>query len=97
MSDDYHPVELAAHAVVSGPLDSLHERFEGLEHSQVVLLTRLQAIEKRLVQLSEVFEDGITEKEVAGAYQRAREMRVKMASNLKVLKEIERRVTHEKT
>lgn len=45
---DLHPIELIAHSVLNEPLDSLHENFELLHKSQVILLTRLKLIEQKL-------------------------------------------------
>lgn len=51
---DLHPIELIAHSVLSGPLDSLNENFELLHKSQVVLLTRLKLIEQKLEQFQQI-------------------------------------------
>ncbi|KAM9889495.1 hypothetical protein OXX79_012122 [Metschnikowia pulcherrima] len=50
---DFHPVELTAHFLLSGPLDNLHDNFSSLHESQKILLTRLHLIETRLSRISE--------------------------------------------
>lgn len=45
---DFHPIELAAHYLLSGSLNSLHEQFSLLHESQRLLAARLAAIETRL-------------------------------------------------
>lgn len=51
---DLHPVELAAHALLSTPLDNLHDNFQLLNQLQLILYTRLQLIERRLLALEGV-------------------------------------------
>lgn len=50
---DYHPIELAAHSILSSLLDSLHDNFELLHQSQFVLLTRLKQMEQRVKRYQE--------------------------------------------
>lgn len=45
---DIHPIELIAHSLLSGSLDTLGENFDQLNQSQLILLTRLNIIEQRL-------------------------------------------------
>lgn len=46
--EEFHPIELAAHSILSGSLDTLNENFEELHQSQHILLTRLKLLEKRI-------------------------------------------------
>lgn len=48
---DFHPIELTAHFLLSGAIDSLQENFELLHQSQKILLTRLNHIDDRLRKL----------------------------------------------
>jgi hypothetical protein len=53
---DLHPVELAAHALLSAPLDHLNDNFGQLHQLQVILHARLRLIEKRLEALQRSLE-----------------------------------------
>lgn len=55
-SVNFHPVELAAHFLLSNSLDNLHENFLLLHESQRILLARLHDIETRLTNMLETLD-----------------------------------------
>lgn len=88
---EFHPIELAAHSLLSGSLDNLHENFLQLHQSQHILLTRLKLIEDRLRTLESV-EMKITEKSVLTMHSRVRALRKTLVESAKTLKKVEERV-----
>ncbi|OBA19330.1 hypothetical protein METBIDRAFT_25096, partial [Metschnikowia bicuspidata var. bicuspidata NRRL YB-4993] len=73
---DFHPVELAAHFLLSGSLDSLHETFLLLHESQKILLTRLHLIETRMTKVLENLDS--SELDLAGVQTRVKNIRKKL-------------------
>lgn len=71
MSDEeieFHPIEVAAHSVLSSSLDSLQENFLNLHKSQQILLTRLKMIEDRLNKVNESTQSSISEEDLAAVH-----------------------------
>lgn len=64
---DLHPVELAAHALLTAPLDHLNDNFGQLHQLQVILHARLRLIEKRLEALQRSLEPPNAGGSAAGA------------------------------
>lgn len=94
-SHDLHPIELTAHAVLSGSLDTLHENFELLNQLQYILLTRLKLMEGRLAGFRKSVVDNpqkITETEVGDVLVRVRAARRRLEASLKTLGKVEGRV-----
>lgn len=94
MSDediDFHPIELTAHSLLSGSLDTLHENFVQLHQSQHVLLTRLKHIEDRLKLLSETHEE--PEIDLVLVQARIKAVKKKLAGAAKTLVKVDERVT----
>lgn len=88
---DFHPIELAAHAVLSAPLDSVHESFNLLHQSQHILLTRLKHIEHRLL-LLEASPDSLSEQTVADFRGRIHLAQKQLAEQKKTLVEVAKRM-----
>lgn len=90
-----HPIELAAHTILNGPLDHLNEDFELLSQSQYILLTRLRLIEDRLQSFKKVIvDDGnmTTEKEISESFNKIRELKKRLGMTVKSLDKVEVRV-----
>lgn len=93
MSDDdidFHPIELTAHSLLSGSLDTLHENFVLLHQSQHILLTRLRLIEDRLKQINT--ELAVSGKELVQVQARIRALRKKLSDVAKILVKVDKRV-----
>lgn len=93
-TDDLHPIELAAHAILSGPLDTLHDNFELLNQSQYVLLTRLQLIETRLTEFKKAFvddEEYVNDKEIQLTLAKVKELKKSLQLCCKTLEKVEHR------
>ncbi|KAF3987705.1 hypothetical protein FT663_03704 [Candidozyma haemuli var. vulneris] len=90
--EDFHPIELAAHSLLSGPLDSLNDNFLQLHRSQHVLLTRLKMISERLDQIEKGFGEGIAGQDVTAAHQQIKAMKAKLQESQKRLGGVEKRV-----
>lgn len=96
MSDeevDFHPIEVAAHSVLSSSLDSLQEKFQNLHKSQHILLTRLKSIEDRLVSVQKQNGASITELDVSAVHKRIKTVQQQLAKCEKTLAAIDQRVT----
>lgn len=89
--DDLHPIELIAHSILSGPLDNLHENFQLLHKSQIILLTRLKLIEERLASIQNT-NKSIDDKDINGDIQKIRAIRVRLQGIDKVLDKITKRI-----
>lgn len=89
---DFHPIELAAHSVLSASLDSVHENFSLLRQSQHILLTRLKHIEHRLL-LLEASQDVLTEQDVIEFKERIHSVQKQLAEQKKTLVEVDKRMT----
>lgn len=91
--EDIHPVEIAAHTLLSGPLDSLNENFELLSQSQLILLTRLRIIEERLQSFKLLAIDGILDdKDVSRDIQKIKELRKRILTVNKTLTKVNGRL-----
>lgn len=88
---DFHPIELAAHSVLSASLDSVHENFNLLHQSQHMLLTRLKHIEHRLL-LLETSPDALSEQDVIAFKQRIRIAQKQLVEQKKTLVEVNKRL-----
>lgn len=92
---DLHPIELTAHTVLSGSLDTLHENFELLNQLQYILLARLKLMEDRLAGFRQNAAEStaaVTEKDVADVLARVRAARRKLEASVKCLSKVEGRV-----
>lgn len=76
---DFHPIELAAHSLLSGSLDSLNENFLQLHRSQHVLLTRLKMISDRLDKIEGGLGDKIAASDVTAVYQQVKAIKAEVA------------------
>lgn len=85
---DFHPVELAAHSLLSGPLDGLHESFGLLHESQHVFLTRLRHIEEKL----QKYEDSQFDVDVEATQAHVRLLRKRLAEVTRILQKVEKRL-----
>ncbi|WLF81041.1 hypothetical protein PVL30_004835 [Lodderomyces elongisporus] len=91
--NDLHPVELAAHSLLSGPLDSLNDNFESLSQSQVILLTRLKIIEDRLNNFKELVDANIIdEKQFLQQTSKVKELSKRLSHILRQLDKIDSRL-----
>lgn len=91
--NDLHPVELAAHSLLSGPLDSLNDNFELLSQSQVILLTRLKIIEDRLNNFKELVDANIIdEKQFLQQTSKVKELSKRLSHILRQLDKIDSRL-----
>lgn len=91
--NDLHPVELAAHSLLSGPLDSLNDNFELLSQSQVILLTRLRIIEDRLTNFKELVDANIIdEKQFLQQTSKVKELSKRLSHILRQLDKIDSRL-----
>lgn len=80
-----HPLEVTAHTVLSGPLDSLGDSLEQLGTSQVTLLARLRLLQDLLTQYEQAARVAPTEKDVARVFERIRGLRKRLAATMKRL------------
>lgn len=93
MSDediDFHPIELTAHSLLSGSLDTLHESFVQLHQSQHILVTRLRILEDKLKHLDRDPDD--PKHDVVVVQARVRSLRKKLAEVAKTLVKVNERV-----
>lgn len=92
--NDLHPIELAAHSLLTGPLDTLSENFELLNQSQIILLARLRVIENRLKTFKELVEsNNISEKQLIAQFNKIRELSDRLTKSLKQLDKINSRIS----
>ncbi|KAG7664277.1 uncharacterized protein J8A68_002192 [[Candida] subhashii] len=92
-AEDLHPIELAAHTLLSGSLDNLNENFESLNQSQIVLLARLRIIENKLLEFKEtVDKNQIDDKTLSESFTKIKELRKRLESCIKTLEKVEHRV-----
>lgn len=89
---DFHPIELAAHSLLSGSLDSLNENFLLLHRSQHVLLTRLKMISERLNNIETAFGEGIPGRDIEAVHQQIKLLKVKLQESQNRLKKVEKRL-----
>ncbi|KAK6456926.1 uncharacterized protein RJT20DRAFT_127015 [Scheffersomyces xylosifermentans] len=92
---DLHPIEVAAHTLLSSSLDNLNENFEQLNQSQIILLTRLKIIEDRLLSFKKVVMDDqkiVDDKELANHFNRVKELQRRLGSTKKTLSKVQSRV-----
>lgn len=89
MTEDFHPVELAAHFLLSGSLDNLHENFQQLHDSQKILLTRLHLIETRLAAVSDNIANSI---DLTDMQTRVRVLRRKLTDCAATIRRVEKNV-----
>lgn len=89
---DFYPIELAAHSLLSGSLDSLNENFLQLHRSQHVLLTRLKMISDRLDKIEGGLGDKIAASDVTAVYQQVKAIKAKLQESEKRLTKVEKRV-----
>lgn len=89
---DFHPIELAAHLLLLGPLDSLNDNFLQLHRLQHVLLTRLKLISERLDQIEKGFGTGIAGLDMTDAQHRIKAVKAKLQATQKRLHKVEKRV-----
>lgn len=89
---DFHPIELAAHLLLLGPLDSLNENFLQLHRLQHVLLTRLKMISERLDKIESGYGEGIVGNDVTAAQQQIKAVKNKLQEAQKRLLVVEKRV-----
>lgn len=87
---DFHPVELAAHFLLSGSLDNLHESFSLLHESQRLLLTRLHLIETRLAKILENLDS--SQLDVSGILTRVKTLRKKLQECASTVKKVEAKI-----
>ncbi|ODV78753.1 uncharacterized protein CANTADRAFT_37594, partial [Suhomyces tanzawaensis NRRL Y-17324] len=90
--NEVHPIEHTAHSLLSGPLDSLNENFEHLNQSQLILLTRLRIIERRLESFQAVVIGSVDEKQIASDLARVSELKRRVLGVAKMMKKVEQRV-----
>ncbi|KAG5420290.1 hypothetical protein I9W82_002170 [Candida metapsilosis] len=92
--NDLHPIELAAHSLLTGPLDTLSENFESLNQSQIILLTRLRVIETRLNTFRQLVESNdLNEKDLMAQLNKIRELSDRLTRSLKLLDAIDSRIS----
>lgn len=88
---DFHPIELAAHSLLSASLDSVHENFNLLHQSQHILLTRLKHIEHRLL-LLEASPDLLSEQDMVDFQERIHRAQKQLADQNKILVDVSKRL-----
>ncbi|KAI5969772.1 hypothetical protein CANMA_001234 [Candida margitis] len=92
--NDLHPIELAAHSLLTGPLDTLGDNFESLNQSQIILLTRLRVMESRLKNFKQLVESNdIGEKHLVSQFTKIKELSDRLSKSLKQLDKIDSRVS----
>jgi len=92
--DDLHPIELAAHSLLTGPLDTLSDNFELLNQSQIILLTRLRVIENRLKTFKQLVElNDISEKQLLAQFNKIKDLTDRINRCLKLLDKIDSRIS----
>lgn len=91
---DLHLIELTAHLLLSGSLDTLNDNFELLGKSQVILLTRLNLIEQHLRDFeAQVDSEGtVTDKDVEQYTARVKAHRKRLQATMKTIAKIEKRL-----
>lgn len=87
-----HPLEVTAHTVLSGPLDSLGNSLERLGTSQVTLFTRLRLLQDILSRYDQAARDAPTEKDLARVSERIRGLRKRLAATVKSLEQTDKKV-----
>lgn len=87
---DFHPIELAAHSILSGSLDSIHENFSLLHQSQHILITRLKHIEHRLQTLENAKD--FSEEDVTAIRARIGAIQKQLDTQRRVLSEVDARM-----
>ncbi|KAI3404737.2 hypothetical protein KGF56_002440 [Candida oxycetoniae] len=91
--NDVHPVELTAHTVLSGPLDSLNASLASLDESQMELLTKLKLLEDRLTTFKKLTESNfVDEKQLSAHSNKVKEFSKRLSVILKQLDKLEARV-----
>lgn len=89
-ADDLHPIELAAHTLLSGSLDNLNENFELLNQSQIVLFARLKMIENKLTQFKQTIDAShIDDRILTEQFVKIKELRKRLESCIKTLEKVD--------
>lgn len=89
---EIHPVELIAHSLLSGSLDNLSENFEQLNQSQLILLTRLNIIEQRLLQFKEIKNDEVNEETLTQYLSQIKSLKKRLTTTITRLDKIDQRI-----
>lgn len=89
---DYHPIELAAHSILSNPLDSLHDNFELLHQSQFILLTRLKVIEQQIKKYQATVDSQVSPADIEDKISRISSLRKRLEKAVSQMNVVEERL-----